>query len=384
MKSFDAIVIGTGGIGSAAVFQLAQRGLRVLGLDRFAGAHDHGSSYGQTRMIRQAYCEHPDYVPLVQKAFALWAELEQISRQQLYFQVGLLEVGAPDGMVVPGVLSSARQHDLDVDTLTRKELLERFSAFHVPEQSIAVFEPRAGYLLVEQCVTAHQTEALKRGAELITAEVREWTILNQSVVVRTDRESFAAGCVIVTAGAWARDLLAELGVPLTVVRKCQNWFANKDPRYTARERCPAFLFEVPQGIFYGFPQLDSRGVKVGEHSGGVAVGDLSTIDRNVDPPQRLRARTFLSQYLPGVSGPAIGHSPCLYTNSPDGHFIIDRHPAHQQISFAMGLSGHGFKFATVLGQALADLALEGATDLPVNFLKCDRFRQGGQQPSVVN
>lgn len=374
MKTFDAIVIGTGGIGSATVFQLAKRGVRVLGLDRFAGAHDRGSSYGQTRMIREAYCEHPDYVPLVQRSYELWGELEAATRQQLYHEVGLLEVGPPDGMVVPGVLQSAEEHGLDVDTLDEKELHQRFPGFRLPEQSMAVFEQRAGYLLVEKCVTAQQVEAIKLGAQFRTGEVSGWELHDDSVVVHLDTESIAGAHLIVTAGAWARDLLREVGVPLTVVRKPQNWFANQDLRYLAQKGCPAFLFEVPTGIFYGFPQLDPRGVKVGEHTGGVEINDLSNVGRNVDRQQRSRVQQFLSEYLPGVSGPATDHSMCLYSNSPDGHFIVDRHPAHEQISFAMGLSGHGFKFAPVLGEALADLALEGTTQLPIDFLKCDRFR----------
>lgn len=373
MTNYDALVIGTGGVGSAALWQLARRGLRVLGLDRFPGAHDRGSSHGQTRMIREAYCEHPDYVPLVQRAFELWTELEQASGQRLYHEVGLLEIGPPDGMVVPGVLQSAQRHNLNVEPLNHSQVARRFPGFQMDEQDVAVFEPRAGYLLAEPCVLAQQQQARELGAELQTAEVQSWTAGQDQIVVQTDRESISANRLIVTAGPWARDLLSEIGVPLRVLRKPQNWFATDDSRYQAERGCPAFLIEGAEGIFYGFPQLDARGVKVGEHTGGSEVADPLTVDRGVDLQQRGRVEAFLQRRLPGVTGPATDHSACMYTNSPDGHFLVDRHPAHPQIVFAAGLSGHGFKFAPVLGQALADLAIDGATRLPIDFLKCDRF-----------
>lgn len=372
MITYDAIVLGTGAVGSAALFHLAPRG-RVLGLDRFAGAHDRGSSSGQSRMIREAYCEHPDYVPLVQRSFELWRQLEQRCGQRLYDEVGLIEVGPPDGLVVPGVHLAAQQHNLPVERLSEADVAERFPGFRLPPHTEAVFERRAGYLLAEPCVVAHQEEARRLGAELRTEAVVDWSVTGDSVTVRTEQGSYSAGRLIVAAGAWARDLLADLGVPLTVLKKPQNWFANQDDRYRADRGCPGFLFELPEAIFYGFPQIDERGVKIGEHTGGSVVADPLQVDRSLDVPQRQRIEQFLAQCLPHVTGPACDHSVCMYTMSPDGHFLVDRHPHHPPITFTAGLSGHGFKFAPVLGQALAELALDGKTELPIGFLGCERF-----------
>lgn len=372
MTTYDAIVLGTGGVGSAALFHLASRG-RVLGLDRFHGAHNRGSSHGQTRMIREAYCEHPDYVPLVQRAYQLWKELEQRCGHQLYYEVGLLEIGPADGMVIPGVRRSAEQHRLQIENLSEKDVSGRFPGFRLPENALAVFEQRAGYLLVEQCVSAYLNEAEKLGAERKTEAIIEWKDEGDSVFVRTGRESYSAGRLIITAGAWARELLGELGASLTVLKKLQNWFMTEDLRYRADNGCPAFLFELPQGIYYGFPQLDGRGVKVGEHTGGPEVSDPLNVDRSVDLPQQSRIEQFVGEFLPGVASTASDYSVCMYTMSPDEHFIVDCHPQNRRVCFAAGLSGHGFKFAPALGEALADLALEGKTSLPIKFLGCDRF-----------
>lgn len=374
MQTYDVIVIGTGGIGSAAAFHLAERGIRVLGLDRFPCGHDRGSSHGHTRMIRQAYCEHPDYVPLVQRSFELWGKLEERCGRKLYEEVGLIEVGPPDGEVVPGVLQSAEQHDLPIDRLSEQDVAERFPGFGLPPETTAVFEQRAGYLLVDDCVRTHQEQAAQLGATLLSGHaVQSWSSENGHLVVQTDQDRFAADRLIVTAGPWASELLGDLNVPLSVLRKPQNWFATDDTRYMAKHGCPAFLFEMPDEIFYGFPATGSHGVKVGTHLDVVQVSDPLNVDRNVDMQQRARVEQFLKGCLPGVKGPAIDHSVCLYTMSPDGHFLVDRHPQDERISFVAGLSGHGYKFAPVLGAALADLALRGKTSLPIGFLNCNRF-----------
>ncbi|MEZ6069321.1 MAG: N-methyl-L-tryptophan oxidase [Pirellulales bacterium] len=375
MHHYDAIVIGTGGVGSAAVMQLAVRGARVLGLDRFAGGHDRGSSHGQTRVIRRAYFEHSDYVPLVQRAFELWDELERASEQRLFQQTGLLQVGPADGLVLPGVLRSARQHQLDVESFTADEVGRRFPGFVAAPDCAAVLETGAGFLYVERCVLAHLAEARRHGAELRSdVTVRSWRTSGDGVVVETDQGAFAAGRLVIAAGAWAAELLADLGVPLRVLRKPLHWFANDDPRYGLAQGCPVFLYECPGGVFYGFPDLDDgRGLKAADHHGGAVVDDPLAVSREVDTAEHDNVARFLAQHLPGVSHRAIGHAVCMYTMSPDEHFIVDRHPGCPQVAFAAGLSGHGFKFTSVLGEALADLALEGATTLPIGFLSVGRF-----------
>jgi sarcosine oxidase len=373
MKHYDCIVIGTGGVGSAALYHLAQRGAKVLGLDRFPPGHERGSSHGDTRIIRLAYFEHPNYVPLLRRAYELWAELGERCGQQLYYETGLLEVGPADGVLVPGVLTSAREHRLEVEGLTASEAERRFPGFRVPPSMTAVFERRAGYLRVEACVLAHVSEAVKLGAEVRSGEaVYAWQVEGSGVKVTTDQGHYTTTHLIVTAGAWATDLLGDLGIRFEVRRKALFWYDIADRTYSAADGCPAFFYEAPAGFFYGYPQIDHFGLKVAEHSGGQPVADPLTVNRALDPQDQQRVESFLDTYLPGVTRRCRKHVVCLYTMSPDEHFVVDRHPRHPQVAFAAGLSGHGFKFTSVLGEVLTELVLDGRTSAPIGFLACDR------------
>ena len=386
---YDAIILGAGGVGSAAMWQLACRGLRVLGIDRFDPPHGEGSSHGQTRIIRQAYFEHADYVPLLLESYRLWEELEERTGQQLKIETGLLEVGPRDGIVVPGVLSAARQHGLAVEELTAAAIESRWPGFRFPDQSpssspselIGVFEPRAGYLKVEDCVAACLAEAKRHGAELLpNVEVRDWQT-GDDILVRTSAGDFRANRLVITAGAWSGPLLHDLGVPLEVRRKPLMWYEPNDAATatasltSAANGFPCFLFELPSGIFYGFPAVDERGLKAAEHSGGEPVANPLAVDRTLHASDQTRVDQFLQTHIPAVRTPCRDHAVCLYTMSPDEHFIVDRHPADPRIVFAAGMSGHGFKFTPVLGQALAELATEGVTCQPTAFLSLERFRR---------
>jgi sarcosine oxidase len=365
---YDAIVLGAGGVGSAALWHLASRGGKVLGLDRFAPPHDRGSSHGQTRIIRQAYFEHPNYTPLLLEAYRLWSDLAERSGRQLYHEVGLLQLGPPDGVVVPGMLRSAVEHGLYVEQLSAGDVQRRWPAYRVSDSLVGVFEPRAGYLSVETCVTAHLEQAERAGAELRTGvEVLSWEP-GPPVHVRTSAGEFTTERLVVTAGPWAAQLLDDLDLHLQVRRKSMFWYATDPRQPTAHTHVPCFLYELPHGVFYGFPRLDERGIKVAEHSGGQKVSDPLEVERGVDREDRKRMEALIADYLPEVTSQRTDHAVCMYTMSADEHFIVDRHPAHPQVVFAAGLSGHGFKFAPVLGQALADLALDGATNLPIGFL----------------
>jgi monomeric sarcosine oxidase len=373
--NYDLIILGTGGAGSAAAYHAARSGAKVLGIDRFAGGHDRGSSHGETRVIRQAYFEHPDYVPLLLRAYELWRELEAEAGIDLLHQVGLLQVGPPQGAVVRGVLESAKLHGLAVDSLTAEETERRFPGFRVPPGSVGVFEPAAGYLRVERCVLAHLAAAKVHGAEFRSGvSARTWQADGSGMRVVTDQGDFTAGKLIITAGPWAPQLLASLGIPLHVRRKHLYWFPASDRRYHEASGCPTYLYELPHGVFYGFPQIDERGVKAAEHSGGAVVADPLHDPREFDAADLARVEGFLAGHLPGVSRPMQHRSVCYYTMSPDEHFLVDRHPQHDNVFFAAGLSGHGFKFTSVLGEALADLAQQGKTDLPVGFLSIQRLR----------
>jgi len=379
MAGYDAIVIGTGGVGSAALFHLARRGARVLGLDRFPPGHDRGSSHGRTRIIRQAYFEHPDYVPLLRRAYELWAELGRRRGRPLLHEIGLLQAGPPDSAVLAGVRRSAREHGLEVEELAASDIAARFPGFRVDADWLGLFERRAGYLEVEACVVAHIEEAIGLGAELRTGvTVLGWQSAADGITVATDAGEFAADRLVIAAGPWAGQLLSDLPVRLEVRRKPQYWY-GADAALLAQSGCPAFLFDIPEtasdgGIFYGLPQIDDWGLKVARHTGGPAVDDPLAVNRDLDPAEQACVEAFLADHLPGVRRPCLHHSVCMYTLTPDEHFIVERHPADRRIALAAGLSGHGFKFTCVLGEALADLALDGRTALPIGFLSADRFR----------
>lgn len=377
--TFDSIVLGVGAMGSAALYHLARRGQRVLGLERFALGHDRGSSHGRTRVIRKAYFEHPDYVPLLHRAYELWDALAAESGQALFDRTGLLLAGPPGDAVLAGVRRTAAQHGLAIEELSAAERARRFPGLVCAPESEALFERDAGYLRVEACVRAHAALAERHGATLLTgAEVRAIHLDGAGVRVETAAGRFQAGSLVVSAGAYSGALLPELALPLVVRRKVQLWY-DAAPALHRDAGFPVFLVSDAAlgGIFYGFPALDGadgEGLKVAEHSGGEAVPDPLLVDRGLRADDEVRVRAFLQRHLPGVaSARARRHEVCLYTMTPDEHFVLDRHPRHPQLVYAAGFSGHGFKFAAVVGEALADLALRGQTALPIDFLQAQRF-----------
>ncbi|GMV96555.1 MAG: FAD-dependent oxidoreductase [Phycisphaerae bacterium] len=374
MVIYDAIVIGVGGMGSAALYHLARRGLRVLGIEQFGVAHDRGSSHGQTRIIRKAYFEHPSYVPLVTRAYALWAALESATGQRLFRPTGMLLAGPPDGAIISGVLRSAAEHRLDIRTLTAAETDGRFPAFRIPPGHSRLFDAEAGFLRVEECVRAHAYAACSAGARLLTGgAVQSWSARGDEVVVRADGREFRAARLIIAGGAWAGRLLADLNLPLEVRRKVMLWYATTSDAHDLERGCPVFGFETTDGFFYGFPALDQGEIKLALHGGGQAVEDPAGVDRGLHPEDEAPLRRFIAEYLPYVSPRPLRHAVCLYTMTPDEHFVIDTHPRHPNVHFAAGFSGHGFKFAPVVGSVLADLAVQGRTDEPIGFLSARRF-----------
>jgi sarcosine oxidase len=373
-ETYDCIVLGVGGFGSGALYHAAKRGFRVLGLEQFDVAHDRGSSHGDTRIIRQAYFEHPDYVPLLRQAYALWHELEAETGEALYRRQGLLIAGPADGSAVPGAMLAARTHGLQIDELSQGDMRARFPGYVLPEGMAAVFEPEAGSLAVERCVTAHVQRAIARGAVLKTEEVvHSWSSDGNRVRVRTNRGEYEAGTLIVTAGPWAGKLLADLGLDLRVVRKPVFWFpVMQQTLYSADAGAPLFFYEMPAGEFYGFSSFDGQTLKAAEHTGGDLVEDPLHVDRQLRPNDATPVAGFLQQCLPGIGVAPVRYSVCMYTRTPDCHFIIDRHPQFANVVFGAGFSGHGFKFTSVLGKTLAELALDGSTPSPVDFLRLGR------------
>jgi sarcosine oxidase len=372
--SYDAIVIGVGGMGSAAACALAGRGRRVLALEQFTVGHDRGSSHGQTRIIRKAYYEHPDYVPLVCRAFERWYDLEQRQGRHLLTECGCLSIGPPDSSLVAGVLESARQHGLPVEALSAADLRSRFPAFRFGGDYVGVLERSAGFLYVDDCVRAHAREAERLGATVREDEAAvSWEANGGGVVVRTRVGRYTAAKLVLTAGPWAPRLLARWGAPLTLMRQVVLWFGTSDDRLFRRDVFPIYIAETPGGHFYGLPALDGNGVKVARHYGAPELRDPAEVGREVSPADEEAVRCFLRAHLPAADGPRRRASVCIYTLTPDRHFVIDLHPEHPDVALAAGFSGHGFKFAPVVGEALADLVESGRTDLPIGMFRIGRF-----------
>ena len=374
---YDVIVLGLGGMGSAAAYHLAQRGACVLGLDAHPRGHALGSSHGKSRIIRQAYFEAPEYVPLLFRAYVLWRELEQESERSLLRITGGLNVGPPDGELVAGALASARRHGLPHEYLTAAEVNARFPGYRLPDSLAAVYEPQAGILAPEKCTAAHLDLAARRGAELHHNEpVRRWGVAGPDVRVETDQAVYTAARLVIAPGPWALEVLAELALPLEVQRVVNVHFEPATPELFTPERCPVYLWELPEGFYYGFPALPEQGIKFGRH-------DVSepctpqTIRRDVSPAEVEALQSVLNRYMPGAAAAVKWTLTCMYTNTPDRHFVIDRHPRHEQVTIACGCSGHAFKFASVIGEILAELALAGVTHHSIGFLTLRRFAAPG-------
>ena len=371
--TYDVIVLGLGGMGSAAAATLARRGATVLGLEQFGFAHRRGSSHGGTRIIRTAYYEHPAYVPLVRRAFNLWWELEARTGAKLLTECPCLTAGEEAGELVRGVQAAATEHALPVETLSAAEVEARFPAFRIPSGMVGVVEQSAGILRVEECVRAMLSDAAAHGAELRADEpALGYLAVTGGVVVTTTKGMYSARRLVITAGAWATELLADLGVPLSVMRQVQWWFPAPSAAF-GPSHFPVFLLDTPGGAFYGVPAVDDRGVKCARHYGAPELPSPDGVDWSVRPGEDESVRGFLANHLPELNGPSAHAEVCMYTLTPDRHFVIDLHPEYPQVAVACGFSGHGFKFAPTVGEVLADLVLHGKTKHPIDLFRSDRF-----------
>jgi sarcosine oxidase len=378
-RNYDVIVVGVGAMGAATCWQLSRRGVRVLGLEQFGIVHALGSSHGHSRMIRMAYYEHPDYVPLLRRAYQLWDELEAASGEQVLYRTGGIYMGRPGGEVVAGTIDAATRHRLSHEVLTHRDLARRHPQFALPEDFIGVWEPAAGFLLCEKSVALFARMALEAGATLHGHEpVQHVDLQPTGVTVTTPDDTYHAGHVVFCGGAWSGRLLADLNTRLTVTRQVLGWLWPQTPAPFALGTFPVWGIEQPDGsLAYGFPMMpDLPGLKMARHGPGPAT-DPDTVPRDCTPADRAEVLGIARTYLPGGAGPLLSSRVCLYTHSPDGHFIIDRHPTSARATIACGFSGHGFKFASVMGEILADLSTTGVTPLPIRFLGLDRLTRRG-------
>ena len=372
-EMFDVVVLGLGVMGASAVHQLAGRGVRVLGLDANQRGHVLGSSHGRSRIIREAYYEAVEYVPLVQRAFTQWRELEQETGLELLLMTGCLNIGEPGTHVVDGVIASAMRHGLLSEVLHADALRDRFPAFALPESHVGVFQPNAGVLNADVCVGALLDAAVARGATTRHGEmVSAWDPDGEGVIVRTPRGAIRASRLVITAGPWSASVLSGLGLPLQAVRQYVVHFEPRDPERFSPPGFPAFIWDVAEGEVYGIPYLAGSGFKVGGHDPGEPCTP-ETARRHVTVDEIESVRTIFERCLPGSATTLLMTATCLYTVTPDRHFIIDRHPEHPQVSYAAGFSGHGFKFGPAIGEVLSNLALDGSTRHDIAFLGAKRF-----------
>jgi sarcosine oxidase len=369
---YEVVVIGTGAMGSAAAYHLAKRGQRVLGLDRFHPPHEFGSSHGRTRIIREAYFEHASYVPLVQRAYELWAELERESGRKLLRQTGGLMIGPPDGALFSGAKRSAEQHKLEHRILSSTELHHEFPSFETPNDFVAVWEPRAGILFPELAIQTHLELAAKNGAEFRFDEpALEWEPSDDGVRVRTHAREITAGRLVLSAGAWMSSLVPELKLPLVIERQVLLWFEPRAQQDTL-SHIPVFICEPePHRYFYGFPDIGD-GVKIGIHHQG-ATANPDKLEREVKRADVDAGRGLLERFLPGAAGSLESATVCMYTNTPDEHFILDQHPGHPQIVVASPCSGHGFKFSPVVGEIAAGMLMGQASHFDLGLFGVGRF-----------
>jgi sarcosine oxidase len=366
----DSIVVGLGAMGSAAAYHLARRGSSVLGFDRFHPPHAHGSSHGATRIIREAYFEHPVYVPLVQRAYALWHELAQRSATALQQTTGGIMIGSPTSDVVVGALRSARQHLLAHELLSAGDIRRRFPALQPSDDMVGVLEPRAGVLFPEKCIAAHLTLACEAGAELHVDEpVLRWGTAGDDVRVTTGRGEYRARHLIVTAGAWTTALCPDLALPLSIERQAVYWFEPSKPSDVLKVgRCPVHIWQFDgRHFFYGFPDLGD-GIKVARHHDGSDVAP-DAVNREISSEEIDDIRALVRRFVPRADGALRSSIVCLYTNTPDEHFWIDRHPAHPQVLIVSACSGHGFKFSSVIGEIVADWALDAGSRFDLALFK---------------
>ena len=369
-------------MGSATCYYLSKRGYNVLGLEQFDISHEFGSHAGQSRIIRKAYFEHPDYVPLLERAYQNWRTLERETGERVYFKTGLLYAGHPTNEIITGVERSAAMFNIDLDQLNTIAAADKFPAFRFPGNFEILFEPEAGFITPEKAIRLYAREAEKNGATIHTNEkLIEWKKDGGTIIVSTDKNTYDCNKLIITAGAWAGKMIPGLTDKIKVTRQFVAWIGTKNDTQFELNKFPCWMIgdDKKHGCYYGFPLLDTKkfgepaGLKLAHHFPH-EITDPDNVNRQTTEKDIENIKYCLDKYLPGVFESVLSTKICLYANSPDENFIIDKLPGYEEnVSVACGFSGHGFKFASVVGEILADLAISGKTNLPIQFLAAKRF-----------
>jgi sarcosine oxidase len=376
LEHYDVIVIGVGGMGSATLYHLARRGLRALGIERYGIPNDMGSSHGITRIIRLAYYEHPSYVPLLRRAYELWRQLENTVGERLLLITGSIDASREDGGVFSGSRRSCDVHSLPHEVLDGRELGARFPGYNLPHDVLALYQPDGGFLLSERCIVAHVMAAQEIGAEVHGCEqALAWEPVGDAVRVRTDRREYRASKLVITAGAWASRLMPELARLAVPERQALAWFQPLRPELFRPNTFPVFNIAVDEGRYYGFPAYGIPGFKVGRYHHLSQQVDPDSMDREAHREDEDVLREFTKRYFPLAAGPTMSLKTCIFTNSPDEHFILDTHPRWPQVCIAAGFSGHGFKFCSVVGEIMAELVESGGSRHDLELFRLRRFEQ---------
>lgn len=378
MPAFDVIVAGLGGMGSATAHHLAARGLRVLGLEKYGPGHDRGASHGGSRITRQSYFEGPEYVPLLLRAYELYDRLATDSERDVITLTGGIMAGLPDSRTVAGARASAEQWGLEHELLDATELRKRFPTTNPQPDEVALYEAKAGFVRPERTVLAQLELADRHGADLRFQEpMLAWEPVGDGVRVITGSSVYSAGQLIVTPGPWAPELLADLGVPFSIERQVQHWFQpTGGVDAWVPERHPIYIWEDASGTrVYGFPAIDGPdgGAKIAFFRKGTPTTP-DTLDTGVHAGEIAEMAAAAARVLPDLPGRHLRGEPCMYSTTPDEHFVISRHPAHDAVTVGCGFSGHGFKFVPVVGEILADLATTGTTAHDIGLFDPRRFR----------
>ncbi|RNF38908.1 N-methyl-L-tryptophan oxidase [Planococcus salinus] len=373
---FDAIIIGGGSMGMAAAYHLTKRRKRVAVIDAFDPPHSEGSHHGETRLIRHAYGEGGNYVPLALRAQTLWLELEQAAGRKLFYQTGVLNIGTESSSFLHNVIESAETHQLPHERLTASDINSRWGGFQLPDSLMGCFEPNSGVLLSEEIIRAYRELAVVQGAHLMTnTRVKQMVDQEGAIHIIAGDKKFTAKQLIVTAGKGTNAVLSLLGtsLPLQPVRKTFSWFNAAEAVY-GPDAFPAWSFENGESTYYGFPSIAQAGLKIGRHDRGVAVSAEDKLASFGDYPEDVQEVT---QFVDRHMSEKLVHKDgkiCTYTNTPDGDFVIDRLPGHPSVIVACGFSGHGFKFSSVVGEILSELVTEGQSSLDISHFSLDRFQ----------
>ena len=373
-QEFDCIVIGVGAMGSSTLYNLAKRGRRVLGLEQFDIPHAEGSSHGVNRIIRLAYYEHPSYVPLLRRAYELWSEIESIAGEQLIYKTGSIDTAPAGHEVFEGSLESCLLHDIPHRVLNHAQINEQFPGYQLPLGHMGILQQDGGFVLSERSIVAYANAAMSEGAEIHAREVVSgWEPDRRGVRVFTDRGEYTAERLVITAGAWTSGLMPILEGLAVPERQVLAWLQPIDGSLYTPEVFPVFNAYFDEGRYYGFPVFGIPGFKVGRYHHLEETIDLDSTIKTVNGEDEALLRSAVERYFPKANGTTMTLKTCMFTNTPDEHFIVDSLPGNTQVVVAAGFSGHGFKFASVIGEILSDLAINGETEHDIDLLKIDRF-----------